>query len=382
MSNEYVLCHHVRLILIMMESWIWIILVVMPGTLSAYSVTFETPNVCAVRGSSVEFRCSYNYTAAETVLKTEWSKGELKDGKWTRIELSKLILYENRTQYIGDQLHDCSLAIHDLQDNDTGYYYFRFDTERYGWRSKKSVYLYFTDLKARVNPNPVRRGDNVILECGTSCQLSTAVWFKDGHPVAKPEFQAQTEDAGKYSCAVKGQESVQSDPVALDVQSPPLNVSVELSQSGQLSEGSSVNLTCSSVANPAADNYTWYKSTGSPSSSSQLLQVGSGQVLSIPSVEASHTGLYLCQARNRLGENNSTKVLLTVDSSDIQRVILLVGIGVKVVIILLLPLVIVWIWRRCLKSAVDEEEHSHDYENISTQPAGQKNRVTQREMPA
>ena len=95
-----------------------------------------------------------------------------------------------------------------------------------------------------------------------------------------------------------------------------MNVSVELSQSGQLSEGSSVNMTCSSVANPAADSYTWYKSTGSPSSSSQLLQVGSGQVLSIPSVEASHTGLYLCQARNGLGENNSTKVLLTVDSSD------------------------------------------------------------------
>lgn len=65
----------------------------------------------------------------------------------------------------------------------------------------------------------MRAGDNVTLECGASCQLPTIAWFKDGHPVAKPEFQAQMEDAGKYSCAIKDQEFEQSDPVALDVQS-------------------------------------------------------------------------------------------------------------------------------------------------------------------
>lgn len=44
------------------------------------------------------------------------------------------------------------------------------------------------------------------------------VWFKDERPVAKPEFQAQIEDAGNYLCAVQGQESLLSYPVALDVQ--------------------------------------------------------------------------------------------------------------------------------------------------------------------
>ncbi|XP_031729640.1 B-cell receptor CD22 isoform X2 [Anarrhichthys ocellatus] len=321
-----------------------VLLILKPETVSAgWSVTFEKTDPCALKGSSVELSCSYNYTDEETVKKTAWYKGELENGSWRRVALSDLPSYQNRFEYLGDQQHDCGLAIDDLQVNDTGHYYFRFDTEAYGRRSKESVYLTVTELSAKVYPDSVRAGDYVTLECITTCQLNGTVWFKDGLPVATSEFQARAEDAGNYFCAVKGQESVLSDPVALRVQYPPLNVSVEMSYSGHLTMGSSVNLTCSSAANPAADNYTWYSSAGS--SFSSLLQVGSGQVLSLPSVEASHTGLYLCQASNRLGENNSNEVLLTVDETDTNRVILFVGIGVKVFIGLLLPIVIIWAWR-------------------------------------
>uniref|UniRef100_A0A3B4XLK6 Immunoglobulin V-set domain-containing protein n=1 Tax=Seriola lalandi dorsalis TaxID=1841481 RepID=A0A3B4XLK6_SERLL len=108
---------------------------------SSFPVTFENQDPCAVKGSSVEFRCSYSYKDGETVRKTAWYKGKLIDGIWKRVLLSHLPSYENRTEYLGDQQHDCSLAIHDLQDNDTGYYYFRFDTDTYGWRSKNSLTL-------------------------------------------------------------------------------------------------------------------------------------------------------------------------------------------------------------------------------------------------
>lgn len=108
------------------------------------SVTFENPNPCALKGSSVEFRCSYNYNDRETVRMTRWYKGESRSGSWTRVVLSDLPSYQNRSEYVGDQQHDCSLAIHDLQDQDTGYYYFRFDTDTFGWRSKTSVYLSVT----------------------------------------------------------------------------------------------------------------------------------------------------------------------------------------------------------------------------------------------
>lgn len=111
---------------------------------AAWTVTFENPNLCALKGSSVNFRCTYNYSDGETVRKTTWHKGQLKGDTWTRVALSDLALYHNRTEHLGDLQHNCSLAIHDMQDNDTGYYYFRFDTNKYGRRSKESVYLSVT----------------------------------------------------------------------------------------------------------------------------------------------------------------------------------------------------------------------------------------------
>lgn len=343
-----------------------LVLIMKTGTtVSGWSVTFENPNPCALKGSSVEFSCSYNYSNGEIVSKTAWSKGQMKSGIWTRVALSDHPLYQNRSEYLGDQQHDCSLAIHDLQVEDTGDYYFWFDTNMYGRRSKTSLHLYVTELIAKVYPKTVRAGDNVTLECGVSCQLFTTVWFKDGRPVAKPGFQAQAEDAGNYLCAVEGNMAMQSDPVALEVQYPPCNVSIEVSHPGRLAEGSSVNLTCSSAANPAAHSYIWYRrnisSSGSP------LQVGVEHMLFLSSVEASDTGLYLCQAMNSLGGNNSTEVLLTVGASYFNHFIFLVGIGVKVVIVVLLALVVIWARRCCSNhSAVDKKEHDNDYENVTT----------------
>lgn len=328
------------------------------GTLSAaWSVTFENPDLCAVKGSSVTFRCIYNYTDGETVRKTGWYKGHLKNDIWKRVELSDLPSYHHRYEYLGDEQHNCSLAVHDLQVNDTGYYYFHFGTDTIGRRSKTSVYLTVSEVRATVQPERVRAGEKVTLECATSCQNGSTVWFKDGHPMTKTLSWAQAEDTGKYSCTVKGHESVQSHPVALDVQYSPLNVSAEVSQAGLLSVGSNVNLTCNSAANPEADNYTWY-------SSSSRLQVASGQVLSLPSLEVSHSGVYLCQAGNSVGESNSTAVLLEVGETKINRVILLVGIGVKVVLMLFLTLIIIWVRKGWCHPAGDSEMDSHDYENM------------------
>lgn len=103
---------------------------------AAWSVTFENPDLCAIKGSSVTFRCVYNYTAGETVRTTGWYKGHLENGVWKRDQLSDL-----RYEYLGDQQHNCSLAVHDLQVNDTGYYYFHFGTDTIGMRSKTSVHL-------------------------------------------------------------------------------------------------------------------------------------------------------------------------------------------------------------------------------------------------
>ncbi|XP_067366721.1 B-cell receptor CD22-like [Channa argus] len=157
--------------------------------------------------------------------------------------------------------------------------------------------------------------------------------------------------SGLYFCQAsnnirqRGVDVTNSSEVHVDVQYRPMNIVVSVDPQ-HIVEGSSVNLTCSCAANPAADHYTWYKRTESFSSSS-LLQVGSGQVLSLISVEASHTGLYLCQTGNSLGFNNSTEVLLAMNGREyvIQPVPAMVGVGVSLFVMLLIALFLFWMKR-------------------------------------
>lgn len=43
---------------------------------------------------------------------------------------------------------------------------------------------------------------------------------------------------------------------------PPKNTSVSVDPSGPVLDGSSVTLTCTSIANPAAENFTWFQVAG------------------------------------------------------------------------------------------------------------------------
>ena len=79
---------------------------------------------------------------------------------------------------------------------------------------------------------------------------------------------------------------------------------MSVSPSAEIEEGSSVTLTCSSDANPAA-NYTWYKEDeDSPKAS--------GQIFTITDFRAEHSGSYSCGAQNKLGRSNSTLHLIVV----------------------------------------------------------------------
>lgn len=43
---------------------------------------------------------------------------------------------------------------------------------------------------------------------------------------------------------------------------PPKNTSVSAEPPGPVPDGGSVTLTCTSVANPAAENFTWFRASG------------------------------------------------------------------------------------------------------------------------
>ena len=80
--------------------------------------------------------------------------------------------------------------------------------------------------------------------------------------------------------------------------------SVSVSTSGEIIEGSSVNVTCSSDANPAA-NYTWYKD-------SQTMIQGPGEKVHFPSISSKDSGIYQCTSENKYGRINSSSLIIDV----------------------------------------------------------------------
>ncbi|KAL6482149.1 hypothetical protein MHYP_G00102290 [Metynnis hypsauchen] len=178
-------------------------------------------------------------------------------------------------------------------------------------------------------PEEVTEGETADLTCKTTCSLTdpTFIWYKDGRPlttktIKNNQLHLQTvssEDAGSYSCAVRGSQHLHSTAHSLRVRYPPKNVSVSISPSVEIVEGSSVTLTCSSDGNPPVKIYTWFKEGGTS-------PLGSGQNYIIISITADHTGLYYCEAQNEHGALNGT-VMVSVKSRWLEFVCSLVCSG-------------------------------------------------------
>eukprot|EP00064_Thunnus_orientalis_P022486 superscaffoldBa00007604_g22684 len=83
--------------------------------------------------------------------------------------------------------------------------------------------------------------------------------------------------------------------------------SVSVSPSGEIVEGSSVTLTCSSDTNPAA-NYTWYKKNVNP----DLQPLSKEPQLVFSSIQSSDSGEYYCTAENQLGKRTSEYIFIDV----------------------------------------------------------------------
>ncbi|XP_045898889.1 B-cell receptor CD22-like, partial [Micropterus dolomieu] len=157
-------------------------------------------------------------------------------------------------------------------------------------------------------------GSSVNLTC--SCDAKPAanyIWYKrtknpDHEDLSKePQLvfsSIQTSDSGEYYCAAENQLGRKTTKYIINVKYAPKLPSVSVSPSAEIVEGSSVTLTCSSDANPAA-KHTWYKENeDSPKAS--------GQNFTITDFRAEHSGNYYCEAQNRRGRHNSTLHLIVV----------------------------------------------------------------------
>ncbi len=84
----------------------------------------------------------------------------------------------------------------------------------------------------------------------------------------------------------------------------PKSSTVSVSPSGEIVEGSSVTLTCSTDANPAA-NYTWYKEN-------QTLHQGPEDIYHFTSISSEDRGSYYCKSENQYKQITSSALLLDV----------------------------------------------------------------------
>ncbi|XP_062396226.1 B-cell receptor CD22-like [Sardina pilchardus] len=343
--------------------------------LSGWSVTYTTQSICALKGSSVELHSYYTYPCDHTVMKAFWYITGHKD-------LREDEHYQGRVDYTGNNSNNHTLTIRNLNLDDAKTYTFRFVTDKEVKFSNGYLRLLVTELQVLVNPDTVKEGDEVTLTCNTTCSLSTNptyIWYKNSQPIDNPHtadnrlyiHSASPEDAGKYSCAVKGQEIHSSPEMTQDIRYAPRNTSASLSPSGDLHEGDSVTLTCSSDANPPVHTYTWYRKTGDET----VLQ-DTGRMLSFSlNLVTDVDELYHCEAQNEVGSENSTGVRVSLPGPGLPKAILFSAL-VGILVIALLSVAIVC-WRRqetqstktSMRIHSNTQGHSDPvYGNISTIP--------------
>nr|XP_029509967.1 sialoadhesin-like [Oncorhynchus nerka] len=237
-----------------------------------WSVTYTHQSICVLKGSTVDISCSYTYPSYHEIKQAFWFT------KWSGVEpedLNSAPGYEGHIEYLGDKESDCTLRITDLRLSDSA-------------GNGQSI------------PNS---------------NTSSPVYIL---------FSVSSEDTGRYSCSVEGHEDLPSAEETLTVRYGPKVTSVSVSPSGDIVEGSSVTLTCSSDANPPVDKYTWYKkNVTSPKAS--------GQSYSITNIISEDRGEYYCEAQNGRGSMNSTALMIIVAGK--QTSVLTAAVGIIVVVL-------------------------------------------------
>ncbi|KAI5088998.1 sialoadhesin isoform X2 [Silurus meridionalis] len=182
-----------------------------------WNVTYTDKRVCALKGSSVEFAGNYSHPSGLHVSQVFWHYFQPQK-KFQ--DLKQETQFVKRVEYV-QHPSNCTLKMNQVTMKDSGEYQLRFIANGNGFSGRPGVILNVTDLQVRVSQSA---GDSegqttVTLSCITSCTLSnnpTYMWYKNRQPVTnKPTknnklYLSSSEDAGNYSCAVRGLEELRS----------------------------------------------------------------------------------------------------------------------------------------------------------------------------
>ncbi|XP_038568327.1 B-cell receptor CD22-like [Micropterus salmoides] len=203
-----------------------------------------------------------------------------------------------------------------ISSEDRGIYHCKSENQ-YGQINSTSLFVdvHYAPKLPSVSVSPsaeIVEGSSVTLTCSSDANPAAKyTWYKENQTLIQgPEdiyhfTSISSKDSGIYHCKSENElGQINSTSVSIDVQYAPKLPSVSVSPSAEIVENSTVTLTCSSDANPAA-KYTWYKENeDSPKAS--------GQNFTITDFRAEHSGNYYCEAQNRKGRHNSTLHLIVV----------------------------------------------------------------------
>ncbi|XP_069024250.1 B-cell receptor CD22-like isoform X4 [Embiotoca jacksoni] len=320
---------------------------------SCNRVNYSNRSICAFKGSSVDISCTYN-SYNNPIQSKLWFN--VRQSRYRSIDLSEDSRYAGRVQVLETEGGRSTLRISDLTDADSADYRFKFKTQSFEWGSDlPGTTLTVTALWVQVTRRHVYQSSTKAeLKCLSSCSPAgrpSIVWIKNEERTpGKASYEGVFNTGDNISCAFIGHEGYRSPSVYA-----PRAASAVMSPSGAIMEGSLVNLTCSSDANPAA-NYTWYKEQTQLSKEPQLV---------FRSIQSNQSGEYYCTAENELGKKTSENILLQVKCS--VKAAAAGSISVIFVIIVFLSLFLFIRRKRSSKQTSESRERSH---NIAQQHVG------------
>uniref|UniRef100_A0A3Q3C6A6 Ig-like domain-containing protein n=1 Tax=Haplochromis burtoni TaxID=8153 RepID=A0A3Q3C6A6_HAPBU len=269
---------------------------------SCNRVNYSNRRICAFKGSSVDISCTYN-SYESSIQSTSW----FRSGRGSE-DLTEDSQYKDRAEVTERERGRSTLRIRDLTESDSAEYHFKFKTQDFEWKSS----LPGTTLTVTgTDEYTIVEGSSVNLTCSSDANpAANYTWYKDKKPISTKQeliFRSiQSSDSGEYNCTAKNELGQRpSEVISINVKYAPKLASVSVSPSAEIVEGSSVTLTCSSDANPAA-NYTWYKEN-------KLLLHGPVGRYHFSSISSEHSGNYSCKAENLYGPAQSVTLYIDVE---------------------------------------------------------------------
>ncbi|XP_013874661.1 B-cell receptor CD22-like [Austrofundulus limnaeus] len=281
-----------------------------------WGVTCSPSQICALKGSTVKISCNYSYPPNPPKYSSVSvsPSGPVEEGKPLFLTCSSdANPAPAYTLYKDSKLLSWSKDVYSVPSStskDRGNY-LCLSENHYGQLKSSSIFVdvFYGPKLPSVSVSPsgdIVEGSSVTLTCSSDANpAANYTWYKesDHRPVGVNRqlifSSIKRSESGLYVCkAFNYRGGNVSDGVKIDVIYAPDLPSVLMSPSDGIMEGSSVTLTCSSDANPAA-KYTWYKQGENSSKAS-------GENFTINNIKHDHSGNYYCRVENRIGHKNAT----------------------------------------------------------------------------